>query len=207
MNALQPQPSDAGWSIVNLAARLLLAEVDAPLIDSLFVAQGGLVDEAGDLPFVLLDRDLLGLRRETALDELAAEFSRLFVGPDPVCPPYASINDCGVLLGGRHAREIEAVMEELALELPSEWRIAASDHLGVELSVFAALDARRRSGTIDPSFCVEFFARVLSPWAPSYLRRVALSARWAPYRTVPVAAAMVLDSWVPSQFAFGALHS
>ena len=196
-----------GWQIVQLAARLLLSEIDAALIDSLFVAQGGLVDEAGDLSFVLLDRELVGLRRDAALEELAVEYARLFVGPNPVCPPYASANGSSVLLGGRPAREVDAVMARHGLELPSDWRVVASDHFAEQVSVFEALEARRVRGEIQPEPCTEFFLRFVRPWAPDFLRSVAASARWAPYRTIPAAASEVLEGWLESSAQHRPLHS
>lgn len=200
-------PKTSGWQIVELAARLLIAEIDLPLIDSLFIAQGDLVGETGDLPFVLLDRALIALRREAALDELAAEYARLFVGPNPVCPPYASAHSGSVLVGGRLARAVDDVMAEHDLALPAQWRVVASDHLAVQLSVFEALDAGGRRGEFKRDSPAEFFRRFVQPWAAGYLRRVAAAARWAPYRTIPAAAAQVLDSWATQPEPVLNLHS
>lgn len=207
MKESEAVPEPSSWQIVELAARLLVAEIDLPLIDSLFIAQGNLVDEAGDLPFILLDRSLVTLRREAALDELAAEYARLFIGPNPLCPPYASAHRGSVLLGGRMARDVDDVMAEYDLALPADWRVVASDHLAVLLSVFQALDARQLGGDIDRDRSAEFFRRFVRPWAPAYLRGVAASARWAPYRTIPAAAALVLDSWATQPSPVTSLHS
>ncbi len=63
-----------------LSARLFATEVDAALYRALLTQ-----DALG-----LLDADLRALDEEQALDALGVEYCRLFIGPQPLCVPYAS---------------------------------------------------------------------------------------------------------------------
>jgi TorA maturation chaperone TorD len=184
---------DARRQILLLASRMFAEEIDAPLLAGLLGATEA--GTPGDVSLVLLDAPIASFPREVALEELSAEFCRLFIGPNPPCPPYASMHRSGVLLGGRSARSVEQFMAEHGIALAAPFRIAASDHVAVELSVLAWLsehDARREQSA---RACEAFLADHLLTWAPAYLRRVATCAKWAPYRTLSAVTASLLEHW------------
>ncbi|MDP9476358.1 MAG: molecular chaperone TorD family protein [Actinomycetota bacterium] len=154
-----------------LAARLFMAEVD--------------IDLYGVLTRPPME-ELLGLtcstgaRRpapEEAVEEMAVEFCRLFIGPRPLCPPYASIQRGEALIGGRSARLLDQFMEahNLRVEAPSHLPMLAVDHLGVELALLALLYESAAAGTAvgghdDPITSVRALLEDhLLPWAPEYL--------------------------------------
>lgn len=115
--------------IHRFAARVFVAEVDEPLLGRLREAGAGfpeplLPGPGGDGPV------------PEVLDELAAQYCGLFVGPEPLCPPYLSARGAGrpeVLL-----RDF-AHRAGLSLPDPRALRVAAPNHAGVVLAVLAEL--------------------------------------------------------------------
>jgi TorA maturation chaperone TorD len=90
--------------------------------------------------------------KHTALTELAVEFCRLFVGPQPLCPPYASAHQGEVKLGRRSARDIDAFMATYQLRPVIEQQDAVldHDHLSVELALLAHLYRVASGAVADP---------------------------------------------------------
>src|SRR5947209_12857677 len=86
-----------------LTARLFAAEVDVALYRAL-AAQ----DALG-----LLDAELSAMGEARALEALAVEFCRLFLGPQPPCVPYASAHRGEALLGGRARTRLEACLHRV----------------------------------------------------------------------------------------------
>lgn len=163
-----------------LTSRLLAVEVDETLLGRLRAAPD------------LLDPAVARLDDDAAIEELAVEYCRLFIGPDPVCVPYAGAHTGGRRLGGRAEQEFAAFLDRVGLDPRADpsLRLLGIDHLAVAMAVLAHLHDR----VVDDPRCPvtrrtldELVARHLAPWAADWGLRLAGSARWAPYTVVGAA--------------------
>jgi TorA maturation chaperone TorD len=160
-----------------LISRLLREEVDAPLYRSLLATQGE------DLLWI--ESAIASLPEEQALEQLAIEYCRLFVGPNPECPPFASMALGEALLGGRSRTIIDEVLTLHGLAIDSEARIASPDHVAV---LFAALGE-----VSDIETAHESLRSLISPWMPSWLAILEQHARCAVFRTTSRLAAALIE--------------
>jgi TorA maturation chaperone TorD len=173
--------------LLHLLSRLFEREVDAELYRRLIAPE--MSDVLASTGLQWIDPDVRALSEPEALEVLATEYCRLFVGPIPACPPYASSFRGEALLGGRHERHVRDVLQRLGLEIAADTRVAALDHLSVSLSLFAgALDAA------DESIASEIQRVLLLPWAPEYLRVLESWAERAPYTTLARLTAAMLSA-------------
>jgi TorA maturation chaperone TorD len=164
-----PLAAAARRDLYALTARLFAAEVDMALYRAL-AAQ----DALG-----LIDAELAALGEARALEALAVEFCRLFLGPQPPCVPYASAHRGEALLGGRARTRLEAFLHRVGFTCDAvAMRVASLDHLAVELAVLAHLYAR-----MDTAAVGVFLSEHVLPWAPAYCERVAAAATLGFYRT------------------------
>src|SRR5262249_15771721 len=125
-----PLATTARRDLYALTARLFAAEVDVALYRAL-TSQ----DTLG-----LIDAELSAMGEEWALEALAVEFCRLFIGPQPTCIPYASAHRGEALLGGRARTRLEAFLRRVGFPFDVvAMRVASPDHLAVELAVLAYL--------------------------------------------------------------------
>jgi TorA maturation chaperone TorD len=174
-------------------ARLLAAEVDVELYRHLI---GNEPDNDGSSSgHVFVEPELRALPEPQAIEELAIDYCRLFVGPMPLCPPYASARGGETLLGGRARRRLEEFLTryELMVDMDAA-RVASSDHVAVELSVLAHIHGGTLSENTDPTVVArEFLRDHVLPWMPSYLEEVYGSAERALYRSVARLTAGALD--------------
>src|SRR5262249_59853653 len=109
---------------------LFAAEVDVALYRAL---------HAHD-PLGLLETELRGMEEAHAIESLAVEFCRLFIGPQPLCVPYASAQRGEALLGGRARARLEDFLHRVGFLFDTvAMRLASPDHLAVELAVLAHL--------------------------------------------------------------------
>lgn len=160
-----------------LASRLLAVEVDPLLLARLRAAPE------------LLAPAVARLDDASALEELAVEYCRLFIGPDPVCVPYAGAHTGGHRLGGRSEQELVAFLDRVGLDPRADpsLRLLGADHLAVGMAVLAHLHDRLVG---DPRCAAtartleELVTRHLAPWAADWGLRLARAARWAPYTVV-----------------------
>lgn len=176
-----------------LCARILASEIDAELLRRLCSA------ELAASGLTLVDDDLRALDEATALDELAAEYCRLFVGPQPVAAPYASVQRGEVLLGGRSRARLLELMDKHGLEVETGISIASPDHAAVMVALLATLYAEA-AGATEPaeaasaiSAARELLTGCVLPWMPAYLDRLADVASREPYRSVSMLLAALLD--------------
>jgi TorA maturation chaperone TorD len=169
-----------------LTARFFAAEVDATLYRGL-MAQ----DTLG-----LLDAELRLLGEAQALEALAVEFCRLFIGPQPLCVPYASAQRGEALLGGRTRTRLDAFMQRVGFVYDATaMRLASPDHLAVELAVLAHLyDQDEVASTI-----CEFLQDHVLPWAPVYCARVATTTTLSLYRTAAQLVVALLEDSIGSR--------
>ena len=168
-----------------LTARLFAAEVDVTLYRAL-AAQ----DTLG-----LIDAELYAMGEERALEALAVEFCRLFIGPQPPCVPYASAHRGEALLGGRTRTRLEAFLHRVGFTFDEvAMRIASPDHLAVELAVLAHLYTHTDTATA----VHEFLCDHVLPWVPAYCEQVAATTALGFYRTTARLVAALLAEEEPS---------
>lgn len=166
-----------------LGARVFAMEIDAELLARLVASRS-----ASEV--TLLDEELVALDRDHALEELAAEYCRLFIGPRPPCPPYAAVHRGEALLGGRSGARLLEIFDRHGLEVLEVSAIASPDHVAVPLAALATLygeaaAAADEAEATDPRQAAkELLAACVLPWVPDYLALVAMHARRAPYSTI-----------------------
>lgn len=175
--------------LLRLAVRLLAREIDPLLYRQMHDAD----THSGDSQRPLTDPGLAERPETEALEELAAEYCRLFIGPQPVCPPYASAHQGEVKLGGRSAHAIGAFMDRYGLHplVQEEDAVVDQDHLAVELALLAHLyriAAGAVSGGLAPgeawAAAHDLLHTHIRPWAGAYLGRLQSAAQFAPYTTI-----------------------
>ena len=169
-----------------LLARLFASELDGDL--------SGRLRAAGIPTFSWFEPMVLELPQARALELLAVEYCRLFIGPQALCPPYASAPRGEAMLGGRARTQLEAFMAAHGVSIPLEdWRIASPDHLAVELAVLACL-----YGEGFPAAVIrEFISRHLRPWAPGFLADVRSCAHYQLYQVAAKLGAALLSEEGP----------
>lgn len=160
-----------------LIARLFREEVDAPLYRRLLATQ------SDALPWV--EPALAALPEERALEELETEYCRLFIGPNPVCPPFASVAFGEALLGGRARTAIDELLALHGLTVATHARIASPDHIAVVFAVLAELSA--------PDAIRDCLCRFVLPWIPSWLSVLEHDAERALFRTLARLATALIE--------------
>ena len=189
----EPLGPAARRDLYALAARVFAAEADEALL-----AQLGSVQVAAGEPtgFVFVEPDLAARGPVHAVEELAVEYCRLFIGPQPVCAPYASAARGEALMGGRARTRLEDFMQRHAIELADGARIASPDHVAIELSLLAELCDELAS---DPTDAAEVLAAIrellrdhVLPWVPDFLERIERETTRALYRATAQLVALVL---------------
>jgi TorA maturation chaperone TorD len=142
----------------------------------------------------LIGAELSSRGEEGALEALAVEFCRLFIGPQPLCAPYASAYRGEALLGGRTRTRLEAFLRRVGFPFDAAARrLASPDHLAVELAVLAHLYT-----LADTAAVREFLGDHVLPWAPAYCEHVAATATLGFYRTTAWLVAALLAEEVAS---------
>jgi TorA maturation chaperone TorD len=185
MNA--PLGAAARRDLYALTARLFAAEVDVALYRAL----------AAQNVLGLIDAELSAMGEERALEALAVEFCRLFVGPQPLCIPYASAHRGEALLGGRARTRLEAFLRRIGFTFDEmAMRIASPDHLAVELAVLAHLYTCTAADTATAIH--EFLCDYVLPWVPAYCEQVAAAAALGFYRTTARLVAALCAEEAPS---------
>ncbi|MGH3309770.1 MAG: TorD/DmsD family molecular chaperone [Streptomyces sp.] len=186
-------PAERSYSyagLLTLASRLLAREVDTALYRRLLDSDAYRAD--GQL--LLLEPRHVEAGETAALEDLTAEYCRLFIGPEPACPAYASTHRGEVKLGGRSAAAMDDFMRRYGPGVAvGEWdAVLDSDHLSVELALLAhlyrvAADGEPGTELTDPSpwaAADELLNEHIHPWADSYLRELETVARLAPYNVI-----------------------
>jgi TorA maturation chaperone TorD len=180
-------PPAAARDLYALCARLFAGEVDAPLYQTLTrVPVSPLVSLMGLEPGALGEQD----NPAKALDTLAVEYCRLFIGPQPMCPPFASACRGEALLGGRARTRLEEFLARNGLVLTEElMRIPSPDHVAVELAVLAMLHDRAAAAEEGSEAraqvsraLTEFLGGHVLPWVPDWLHGVEAHAAHPLYR-------------------------
>lgn len=172
-----------------LAARIFEREVDVELYRKLTSpAIEGLCRPGG---LALIEPEIRALGDSRAVEELAVEYCRLFVGPQPLCPPYASAWRGEALLGGRARTELEEFLRRHSIEVETEaGRIASCDHVAVHLAVVAHLNGREAPAPV----IREFAQHHLLPWAFEWVDATRTATRRSLYRTAADLVATMLET-------------
>jgi len=160
-----------------LVARLLREEVDAALYHRLIATQ------RDELRWI--EPEIAELPEQLAVEVLATEYCRLFIGPDPVCPPFASAVRGEALLGGRARTDMAELLRSLDLTIDPRARIASSDHVAVVFAVLSELS--------DPGAIRACLHRFVSPWVPTWLSRLEREAERTLFRTLARVARALID--------------
>jgi TorA maturation chaperone TorD len=182
----------AGLSrLYDLLARLFAREVDLELYQQLRSLPVGVPGRSPELAWI--EPELLALPPELAVEELAVEFCRLFVGPPAVCPPFASVHRGEALLGGRARTRLEGFLDRAGLDLAPSPALASPDHLAVYLAALARLHELPEDAGRGAALRQELLRGHLLPWAPAYLQGLARMARRALYATTAWLTAGLLD--------------
>lgn len=151
-----------------LVARLLAEELDAPLYHRLLDMQSDALR--------WIEPELAELPSERALEALDTEYCRLFIGPAPVCPPYASLLRGEAVLGGRARTSIDEFLAARGLTIEAGVRIASSDHVAVAFATLAELSAEDAIST--------WLCDFVEPWVPGWLFAVETNTERQLFRTV-----------------------
>jgi TorA maturation chaperone TorD len=186
----------AGRELFLLTSRLLSEEIDVPLYRALLEADSGHGGTGAGRP--LVDAGLRALDEALAVEELAVEFCRLFVGPRPTCSPYESVQRGEPVVGGRAERRFREYLHRhgMAVTPPPGLAILSDDHLAVQLAVLHRVceQAAHPEAPPDAAGALHEVLDHLLPWAPAYLRDLGEGSRLAPYRTIADLTARLLTA-------------
>lgn len=160
-----------------LVARLFRDEVDAPLYRQLLATQ------SAALPW--LEPALTELPEARALEALAVEYCRLFIGPNPVCPPFASVARGEALLGGRARATLDELLAAHDLAIDADARIASPDHIAVVYALLAELS--------DRDAIRECLRRLVLPWVPQWLATLERETARTLFRTLARLATALIE--------------
>ncbi len=166
-------------NLYGFLATLYRAEPDSELIHRLADADYlALLRAAG------ADLDAAYFQRPEAevLEELAIEYTRLFIGPGKHVSPHASANmpDEGGTLWGRSTTDAVARIREAGLDYDPDYH-GLPDHISVEFELMAALAGREaeawRAGEeaaalSQREFQASFVEEHLRHWLPKFCRRI-----------------------------------
>jgi TorA maturation chaperone TorD len=160
-----------------LVARLFQEEVDDALYRRLLATQrDGLV---------WIEPTLAELPEARAIEALQIEYCRLFIGPNPVCPPFASVMRGEAVLGGRSRTTLDELLASHGLAVDDGARLASPDHVAVVFAILAELS--------EPEAVRECLRRLVLPWVPSWLSTLEHGTEHALFRTLARLAAALID--------------
>ncbi|OGH61640.1 MAG: hypothetical protein A3G34_15865 [Candidatus Lindowbacteria bacterium RIFCSPLOWO2_12_FULL_62_27] len=138
------------------------------------------------------------------MEELAVEFTRLFLGPGPHISPYESVHAAATgqpaLLWGPQTSAVRRFIEAMGLSIGDETFIP--DHVSVEFELMQRLvereaRARREEDVAMAEECLKaerkFLSEHLGAWFPKFAGKVAGAARLPFYRQVTDLAADFLE--------------
>lgn len=118
--------------------------------------------------------------REPEQEDLAVEYTRLFMGPGKHIPPYESVHREGVLFG-KGAAEITRIIESSGLKYKSDFT-GLPDHIGVEFEFIYKLLVGKAKAKGEEQKKIErleakFIGEHLLPWVPGFCDKVIKNAK------------------------------
>ena len=178
--------------LYGLLARVYSCEPDAALIGTLKTA---LFKEAFTEMGAEFEPGLFDQSEDVLMEELAVEFSRLFLGPGPHLSPHESLHHelpagkWGQLWGDSTV-EVKNFIEATGLTIESELNLIP-DHISVELEFMQLLTGReakmREKGDDENAeICLDlerdFFQRHPGSWVPAFCDKVIATTQSSFYR-------------------------
>ncbi len=138
------------------------------------------------------------------LEELAVEYTRLFIGPGKHVSPHASANmpNEGGTLWGRSTSDAVARIREAGLDYDPDYH-GLPDHVSVEFELMAALAGREaeawRAGEEEAALSqrrlqASFIEEHLGHWLPEFCRRIIEQAELALYGEMAKLTAAFLEA-------------
>ena len=191
------EPETAGMagyrsSLYGLLARVYRNEPDAVLIGML---KTPMFTEAFTEMGAEFEPGFLDQSEDLLMEELAVEFTRLFLGPGPHISPHESVHHelkqgkWGTLWGDSTV-EVKNFIESAGLKVESELNLI-HDHISVELEFMQLLTrreakAREKGDNKTAAQCVkmekEFLERHLTSWVPPFCDKVIATTDSSFYR-------------------------
>jgi TorA maturation chaperone TorD len=177
-------------NIYGLLAMIYREEAAAPLIKQIKSSQ---FQEALSKLDVRLKDDFLNAREEKLIEDLAIEYSRLFLGPGKHISPHESVHlkeeDGGGLLWGEAAAKVKNFIESIGFEYDSNYN-GMPDHIGVELEFMQEVSrqeglAWEENNEDRALYCrkieKEFIEEHLTPWVPLFCEKLIKDAELSFY--------------------------
>lgn len=146
---------------------------------------------------VNFDNDFLSKPEDTLLEDLAVEYTRLFLGPDKHISPHESVHhergdgDWGVLWG-RSTVEVKSFIETAGLKYKSEFT-GLPDHISVELEFMHAVtkeeaQAWENNDIERANYCCQiekkFMTEHLLKWGHIFCDKIMAEAELSFYREI-----------------------
>jgi len=176
-------------------ASVFRAEPTAAMLnDILKAAFGGALKAAG----IDLVDSLSGRSDNDLTQDLAVEYARLFIGPGPHTPPYASVNlgGGGASLWGPETVRVKRFIEDAGFDYKPDFH-SLPDHIAVELEFMQEMAAREakapEDGNEDQALLnteAVFLTDHLAPWVPTFCAKITSQARLPFYKEM---AALTVD--------------
>ncbi len=188
-------------NLYGFLAAVFRTEVTAELLHRLREPELGSALAAAGVTF---DGDFLDRPDDQVLEDLAVEYTRLFVGPGRHIPPYASVHteaDGGDLCG-RSTVRLGEFIAAAGLDYDMSYT-GLPDHISVELECMAILTARTAAAETaghggEAERCRQlgrvFVEQFLTPWLPRFCTRVAAAAESSFYREIAALTAAFVES-------------
>ena len=140
-----------------------------------------------------LDGDLAQRPEAELLEEMAVEYTALFLGPGGHISPHESVHaETSGVLWGRSTGEVKRYIESAGFAYDPAFH-GLPDHISVELEFMAVLAGKEAQAFRDADFsaasnCLkyqkEFLADHLGEWAPAFCRQVTERAEHPFYRGI-----------------------
>lgn len=179
-------------SIYGLLARIFATEVTSDFLDHLRTPSfRGVLEELG----IDLDDAFYTQSPDQLLEDLAIEYSGLFIGPGKFISPHESVHhirddgDYGKLWGADTVA-VKKFIQATGLTYQSEFG-GMPDHISAELEFMQKLEEAIAQAQVNSAkeltanlvaIKQRFFTEHIAPWMPQFLDKVAAKATMAFYR-------------------------
>lgn len=152
---------------------------------------------------VALDGDIAQRPEANLLEEMAVEYTALFLGPGGHISPHESVHiESDGTLWGPSTGEVKRYIESAGFAYdPEDHRMP--DHISIELEFMAALAGQEARAYRDEDYAEasrriglqkKFLAKHLGKWAPAFCRQVAERSELTFYREIAHLAAAFLKA-------------
>ncbi len=181
---------------------LSLVYLHEPAEEFINILTGRDIEQALNEVGIDLDLQINGESSDKLLDDLAVEYTRLFLGPGKHISPYESVwhKDYG-MLWGKTTSEVKAFIESLGLKYSTGWS-GLPDHIGVELELLQKLTGREKEAWEHKEEktayqCVEIEKRFIDEhiiqWIPEFCQKVIEESSFNFYRQMALLTQQFID--------------